>query len=313
METFRRPLRVLLAFVLALWASVAGADGLYDQPVLRIDPGHHSASLRRADVDAAGRFLVTGAHDKTVRVWDAVTGKLLRTIHMPQGPGNIGKVFAVAISPDGRLLAAGGWTGVSTDNIYIFDRENGAMVARLDGLPNVVLHLAFSPDGQRLAATLGGTSGLRLYQRQGNGWAELARNTEYGGRSSWAAFSADGQRLVTTSWDGKLRLYTSDGEPLRVADSGESTPSAWPFIPTAAALRSDLTTAPLCGSSMPPNCPLPMRRIRKGSALATCPRLYGLRMAKRCMRGAGTTCPVKILFCDGMRPGAAQDATCPAG
>ena len=224
MEKFRRPLKVLLAFVLALWASVAGADGLYDQPVLRIDPGHHSASLRRADVDAAGRFLVTGAHDKTVRVWDAVTGKLLRTIHMPQGPGDIGKVYAVAISPDGRLVAAGGWTRTGNHNIYIFDRDSGAMVARLDGLPNVVLHLAFSPDGQRLAATLFGKNGLRLYQPQGDGWAELARDTEYGGNNYWAAFSADGQRLVTTSYDGKLRLYTSDGELLRVADSGGKYP-----------------------------------------------------------------------------------------
>ena len=72
--------------------------------------------------------------------------------------------------------------GTSRINIYIFDRDSGAMVARLDGLPNVVRHLAFSPDGQRLAATLGGKNGLRLYQPQGDGWAELARDTEYGER-----------------------------------------------------------------------------------------------------------------------------------
>ena len=62
------------------------------------------------DVDAAGRIAVTGSHDKTVRLWSVADGKLLRTIRMPTGPGDVGKVYAVAISPDGATIAAGGWT-----------------------------------------------------------------------------------------------------------------------------------------------------------------------------------------------------------
>ena len=36
------------------------------------------------------------------------------------------------------------------------------MTGRIDGLPNVVIHLTFSPDGRYLAATLGGANGLRV-------------------------------------------------------------------------------------------------------------------------------------------------------
>src|SRR5262245_37817908 len=91
-------------------AVAEGSPGLYDQSVLTLDPGMHTAIINRADVDAAGTTVVTGSDDKTVRIWSARTGELLHTIRVAQGPGNVGKVFAVATSPNGRLVAAGGWT-----------------------------------------------------------------------------------------------------------------------------------------------------------------------------------------------------------
>ena len=121
-------------------------------------------------MDRDGRYAVTGSDDKTVRVWEVATGKLLRTIRLPAGPGNVGKVFAVALSPDGTTIAAGGWTkGVAgEEQIYLFDRAGGRMTGRLGGLPDAVFHLAFSPNGDRLAATLA-SGGLRLYRRNAGG------------------------------------------------------------------------------------------------------------------------------------------------
>ena len=45
-------------------------------------------------------------------------------------------------------------------------------------MPSVVHNLAFSRDGSRLAAALGG-NGLRIYARE-RGWAEVARDAGYG-------------------------------------------------------------------------------------------------------------------------------------
>jgi WD40 repeat protein len=206
----------------AAWAA-AGEAGLYDQPVLTLDPGMHTATITRADVSAAGAYAVSGSDDKTVRLWAAPTGQLLRTIRLPQGPGPVGKVFAVAVSPDGALVAAGGYTGevAQPQPIDLFDRDTGALVRRLEGLPSSVLHLIFSPTGRYLAATLGGERGLRVYDPASD-WREVANDAPYGVDSYGAAFAADG-RLATTGEDGTLRLYNPAFQRVATAKTADGT------------------------------------------------------------------------------------------
>jgi len=177
------------------------------EAVLRLETGMHTVKISRIDVDAEGRYLVTGAGDKTARVWDMPTGKLVRVLRPPIGSGDEGKVYAVAISPDGNTIAVGGWMSISdtSESIYVFDRATGKVRRRITGLPNVVFHLAFRPDGEAFAAMLG-AHGIRVF-RTGDG-AELAQD-DYGNESYGADFDRDG-RLVTSCYDGLIRLYSAD-------------------------------------------------------------------------------------------------------
>jgi WD40 repeat protein len=75
--------------ILLLWACVAALHAqTAEPPMLRIETGMHTAMIKQISVDAAERFLVTGSDDKTVRVWELATGRLLQTIRPPAGTGN---------------------------------------------------------------------------------------------------------------------------------------------------------------------------------------------------------------------------------
>ena len=215
------------------------------RPILRIETGMHTAVIRRISVDEAGRFLVTGSEDKTVRVWEPATGRLLRVLRPPIGAGDEGKIYAVALSPDGRLIAAGGWTGSEWDQqncIYLFDRESGRLTRRLSGLPNVVNHLAFSPDGSKLAAALFRGAGIRVF-RVADG-TEIGRDTSYGADSYGLDYDRAG-RLVTSCYDGYLRLYDRNLTLLKkVRAPGGGRPFAVSFAPNGAkvAVGYDVST-----------------------------------------------------------------------
>lgn len=193
-------------FATGLLTTSAAAQRPSASPVLRIETGMHTAVITRVGVDAAGRFLVTASHDKTARVWDIATGELLRVLRPPLGAGNEGKLYSVAISPDGNTVAVSGWTSPDGSNIdiYLFDRASGRLVRRFGGLPSRVSHLVFSPNGKRLAATLLRENGIRVYET--GGWQQIGVDADYGDDSYGADFDQSG-RLVTSCYDGFIRLY----------------------------------------------------------------------------------------------------------
>jgi WD40 repeat protein len=179
---------------------------------LRIEPGMHIAPINRIGVNAAGTLVVTGSDDKTARLWALPksgqgTPKLSRTLRVPIGEGNDGKIYAVALSPDGKWVAAGGWS--KNDDVYVFEAATGQLLTRLGSLGNVIHHLAFSPDGGRLAATLGGGEGMRLWET--GGWRLLAEDKDYGGKPSYGAAFDGANRLYTVAWDGQICRYGADG------------------------------------------------------------------------------------------------------
>ena len=117
----------------------------------------HTAVIRRISVDRDNRLLATASTDKTAKLWELSTGKLLRTIRVPVAAGHEGKVNAVALSPDGKTLAVAGWTGMEESDgyfIYIFDTETGILKRTIPAVNEIIFHMAYSPDGKYLAANL---------------------------------------------------------------------------------------------------------------------------------------------------------------
>jgi WD40 repeat protein len=181
------------------------------QPQLRIEAGMHTAMINRIRTDAVGRYAVTASDDKTARVWEVASGRLLQVLRPPIGAGDEGKLYATALSPDGRWVAAGGWTGSEWDKkyaVYLFDRATGQLTQRLTGSPNVLYHLAFSPDGRWLAAVGGPAVGLRVWPLDGAGHAAGPALVDAScQKSGYSVGWATGLRLASSCYDGQVRLF----------------------------------------------------------------------------------------------------------
>jgi WD40 repeat protein len=138
------------------WAAEPTAE-----PLPQLETRTHTATINRIATDAAGRWAVIASDDKTARVWAVARGEHVPVLRPPQDTGDEGELYAVAISPDGAIMALGGWTGGDWDReirIYLFECASGRLLQRIPGLPNVVYQLAFSTDGRWLAASLGGNN-----------------------------------------------------------------------------------------------------------------------------------------------------------
>jgi WD40 repeat protein len=146
-----------------LWSLfILSSPILAEEPILVIDPHGHSAQISEVMFTPDGTMLISVSDDKTIRLWDVESGDLIKTIRGQIGDGHEGMLFAGALSPNGKILAVGGFLGKSGDDpelhlgqIRLFNIETGEQIGVIKGHENVVFGLDFSSDGKWLASGSG--------------------------------------------------------------------------------------------------------------------------------------------------------------
>jgi WD40 repeat protein len=180
--------------------------GLRQRPPVRIEKGHDGAVYSVA-FSPDGRYLASGGSDKQVKVWNAATGQLVRTL------GEHAKtVRCVAFSPDGRYLASASWDGT----IKVWDFATHQPVYEpLVGDKGKVISVAFSHDSKRIASA-GDDGFVRIWDAVTGRPCPSFRahkNTILG-----VAFSPDGKYIASASDDGVVALWDAvDHSPIPTA------------------------------------------------------------------------------------------------
>ena len=116
-------------------------------------------------------------------------------------------VYAVAFSPDGKLLVS----GVSDNTVQLWDTVAHRELSPLTGHKDWVKSVAFSPDGKLLASASADKT-VKLWNVDSRHEIETLMHRNW---VQTVQFSADGQTLASGSYDGKIRTWSVDTTPRR--------------------------------------------------------------------------------------------------
>ncbi|WP_176698092.1 NB-ARC domain-containing protein [Candidatus Nitrospira nitrosa] len=230
-----------LPYVKAVWPIPDKPD-----PALVRTLGGHGDWVRSCAINVTGQWIVSGADDQMIKVWDRHTGECLRTLK-----GHSGEVRSCAIDPTGQWIVSGSsdgmvkiwdlhtgdclrtlkghsaevtscaidptgqWivSGSSDGTVKIWDHRTGRCLRRLEGHSDEVTSCAIDPTGQWIVSGSGDQT-LRIWDRR---TGECLRTLE--GRGTWitsCAIDPTGQWIVSGSSDGTVKVWDRHtGECLR--------------------------------------------------------------------------------------------------
>jgi len=181
--------------------------------------GHKGAAPALA-FSADGRLLLTGGWDSTVRLWDVKTRKQQKLF-----AGHTRNVHSVAISPDGTRILSGS----ADKTLRLWDASSGETLQLMQETAGSVNSVAFLDDGAHAVSGSGGDIQVEMVPTGGVsfkfnvGKTQAVRLWDLKTGRAVCEFPDQGfavlhvtvlpksQRVITVTFDGKLRLWQLPG------------------------------------------------------------------------------------------------------
>ena len=167
----------------------------------------HSGSVYSVSWSPDGKYLASGAWDKTLIIYDAKSGEKLKTLE-----GLSEWVKSISWSPDGKYLAS----GLEDGNIIICDAKNGEKLKTLEGHSTTVTSVSWSPDEKYLASGSYDNTVIIWDAKSGEKLQTKEVHHDYGEYVCW---SPDGKYLASSLEDGNIIICDAkSGEKLKTLE-----------------------------------------------------------------------------------------------
>ena len=164
----------------------------------------HSNLLANIALSRDGRWLASCRGQGVVRLWALPEGRLVHTLTTQDR----GTVLAVALSPDGRTLAA-----ASAYVVSLWDTESGRLLRQLAGHQDTVETIAFRPDGKEIASG-GSDATIRQWNVQDGTLKRVLSRRSPGVSITSVALSQDGGLEALGTANGLVRVWNTRGGDL---------------------------------------------------------------------------------------------------
>lgn len=166
----------------------------------------HADNVQGIVIDPSHNAVISGSTDRTVRKWPLATPPETPAPSRRQG----GPIRCLAISPDGRHMATGSWTG----ELILWDVDRLVRVWQSSSHQNMISDFGFAPDGTRFVSCSDDGS-IKVWSLESNEPMKTLPGEDF---VVTVCYSKDGSVLYSGGYDAVVRTWdTTTWNPIKSA------------------------------------------------------------------------------------------------
>ncbi len=164
----------------------------------------HRREVTCLAISSDGSQIISGSRDKTLKVWDFKSGKLLKTLQGHKNP-----VSCLVVSPDGNHVVSSS----SDNNLNFWDLKSGKMIRTITGKKENVNSLQISPDGKQVLSGVGANLNSYFIETGRKSKTIKSEQNEF----NLFAISPDGEYVISKAAPMKV-WDLATGKPIRTLE-----------------------------------------------------------------------------------------------